>query len=242
MRPVDSFIFVSEEARRQFAIPVPDKKSRVIYDAIEIPKEDVAETNTEVRAELGISAQTIVVGMVARVNPQKDYFTLASAAAEVVRVHPDTLFLIVGDNSLVEMNRQHYQEVALKLNELGIADKFLFTGHRTDVNRLIAAMDISVLSTHREGFGLCIAESMAMRKPVVATSVGGLLEVVQQGVTGYFHQHENSNELVTAIIGLIQNPQQARSMGDAGYEHVKRSYSREKFVDEISKAYKDVMR
>ena len=240
--PVHRFIFVSYEAKRDFGVAVPDKKSRVIYDAIEIPAMDMAASNAAVRRELGIPSECTVVGMVARVNPQKDYFTLASAAAEVLRKHPGTRFLVVGDNSFVDLNRRHYEEVVNRLNELGIADKFVFTGHRNDVSRLIAAMDISVLSTHREGFGLCIAESMAMRKPVVATAVGGLLEVVEHDVTGYLHQHGNSKELADAIIRLIDDPERANQLGLAGCEHVRQNYSGEKFVDEISKAYSDLMR
>ncbi|HEY6376682.1 MAG TPA: glycosyltransferase [Edaphobacter sp.] len=240
--PVHRFIFVSYEAKRHFGVSMPDEKARVIYDAIEIPATDMAASNAAVRRELGIPSECTVVGMVARVNPQKDYFTLTSAAAEVLRKHPDTRFLVVGDNSFVDLNRRHYEEVVNKLNELGIADKFVFTGHRNDVSRLIAAMDISVLSTHREGFGLCIAESMAMRKPVVATAVGGLLEVVEHGVTGYLHQHGNSKELADAIIELIDDPERANQLGLAGCEHVRQNYSGEKFVGEISKAYSDVMR
>jgi glycosyltransferase involved in cell wall biosynthesis len=239
--PVDCFIFVSREARRQFGISLPDRKTRVIYDAIELPNEDTVSSGLAVRDELGIPADCIVVGMVARVNPQKDYFTLASAAANVVRSHPNTRFLVVGDNSVVPLNREHYEEVTQALCRLGIQDHFVFTGHRDDVSRLIAAMDISVLVTHREGFGLCIAEAMAMRKPVVATAVGGLLEVVEAGVTGYLHRHENSDELAEMIVSLIDDPDAAESLGNAGYEHVRRNYSREAFDRDISAVYLDLI-
>jgi glycosyltransferase involved in cell wall biosynthesis len=207
-----------------------------------VPATETAESGIAVRRDLGIPDGCIVVGMVARVNPQKDYFTLASAASEVLRRYPSTRFLIVGDNSLVDLNRRHYGEVVQKLNELGIVDKFIFTGHQNNVPRMIAAMDISVLCTHREGFGLCIADSMAMRKPVVATAVGGLLEVVKHGVTGYLHQHENSKELADAIISLIENPEEAKRIGIAGHEDILQNYSRQNFVDEISRAYSGVMR
>lgn len=240
--PIHSFIFVSKEARRKFALSLPDNRARVIYDAIEVPATETAESGIAVRRDLGIPDGCIVVGMVARVNPQKDYFTLASAASEVLRRYPSTRFLIVGDNSLVDLNRRHYGEVVQKLNELGIVDKFIFTGHQNNVPRMIAAMDISVLCTHREGFGLCIADSMAMRKPVVATAVGGLLEVVKHGVTGYLHQHENSKELADAIISLIENPEEAKRIGIAGHEDILQNYSRQNFVDEISRAYSGVMR
>lgn len=240
--PVQSFVFVSKEAKQSFAISLPDNKARVIFDAIEIPNADITENNAAVRRELGVSPGCTVIGMVARVSAQKDYYTLASAAAEVLRRYPDTLFLVVGDNSLVDLNRQHYREVLQKLKELGIADKFIFTGHRSDVNRLIAAMDVCVLCTHREGFPLSILESMAMRKPVIATAVGGIPEIVNSGVTGYLHQHGNSEELAAAIIGLIEDPKKANQIGLTACEHVRLNYSRQKFVDEISKAYSDVMR
>ena len=80
-----------------------------------------------------------------------------------------------------------------------------------------------------------------MRKPIVATAVGGIPEIVQPGVTGYLHQHENSKELASAIITLIEDPEKARRLGLAAYEHVQLNYSRSKFSDEISKAYSDVM-
>jgi glycosyltransferase involved in cell wall biosynthesis len=239
--PVQSFIFVSKEAEQTFALSLPETKTRVIYDAIEIPTPETSESCRSVRDQLNIPSDCVLIGMVARVSPQKDYFTLAAAAVEVLRQHPNARFLIAGDNSNVALNREHFKEVNKRLIQLGIMEKFIFTGHRNDVNQLIAAMDICVLCTHREGFPLSILEIMAMRKPIVATAVGGIPEIVQSGVTGYLHQHENSKELASAIITLIEDPEKARQFGLAAYEQVQLNYSRSKFSDEISKAYSDVM-
>ena len=239
--PVQHFIFVSKESKDVFAVSLPEHRARVIYDAIEIPSEEMTADKEKIRRELKIPPNCTVVGMVARVAPVKDYFTLAAAAAEIVSKHPDTRFLIVGDNSLVDLNRNHYEKVLQKLNELGIADKFIFTGHRDDVIRLTAAMDICVLSTTREGFPLSVLEAMAMRKPVVATAVGGIPEIVEPGVTGYLHRLGNSKELADAIMALIENPGEASRIGQTAYEHVRRQYSRQAFFAEISKAYFDVM-
>jgi glycosyltransferase involved in cell wall biosynthesis len=239
--PVQSFIFVSKEAQQTFALSLPPGKARVIYDAIEIPTEDMTESNAAVKRELGVPVGCPLIGMVARVSAQKDYYTLASAAAEVLRRYPETRFLIVGDNSLVDLNRQHYQEVILKLRELGIAEKFIFTGHQSNVPRYIAAMDICVLCTHREGFPLSILETMAMRKPVVATAVGGIPEIIEDGVTGYLHRHGDSKQLAGVIMSLIEDPAKASRIGLAACEHVRQNHSREKFANEISKAYTDLM-
>ena len=239
--PVHQFIFVSKESRQSFAMSLPGSKTRVIYDAVEVPTADNSESNAAVRSELGVPAGCVLVGMVARVAPVKDYFTLADAAVQALARRPETRFLIVGDNSLVELNRSHYAEVTARLKELGIADRFIFTGHRDDVPHLIGAMDLCVLCTHREGFPLSILETMAMGKPVVATAVGGIPEIVTNGVTGYLHQHSNSKELAAAVLQLIENPEEARRMGATAREIVMKSYSRQRFADEIAKTYQDVM-
>jgi glycosyltransferase involved in cell wall biosynthesis len=238
--PVQSFIFVSHEAKESFAMFLPAGKARVIYDAVEVPNADVSDSNATVRRKFGIPEASTVVGMVARVSPQKDYYTLATAAVDVLRKHPTTRFLVVGDNSQVDLNRQHYGEVLNKLNELGIADKFIFTGHCSDVTQLIAAMDVCVLCTHREGFPLSILETMAMGKPVIATAVGGIPEIVDSGVTGYLHQHGDSKGLAASIIALVEDPERARLIGRRACEHVRLYYSRHKFVEDISNAYADV--
>jgi glycosyltransferase involved in cell wall biosynthesis len=240
--PIHSFIFVSKEARRSLDEYLPENKTRVIYDAVEVSNIDISESNAAIRHELGVPLGSSLIGMVARVAPVKDYFTLASAAVKILEKYPDTRFLIVGDNARVDLNRHHYQEVLQKLRELNIADKFIFTGHRNDVPQLIAAMDICVLCTHREGFPLSILESMSMRKPFVATAVGGIPEIVEPGVTGYLHQHGNSHELAAAIMALIEDPELADRIGTAAFENVRQNYSRDKFTHEIATAYSETLR
>jgi glycosyltransferase involved in cell wall biosynthesis len=209
---------------------------------VAIPAFDVAETGAAARKELGIPEQCSIVGMLARVSPQKDYFTLASAAAKVLNRFPHARFLVVGDNSLVDLNRRHFAEVEAKLNALGIADKFVFTGHRDDAERFVAAMDFCVLSTHREGFPLSILESMAMGKPVIATSVGGIPEIVLPAHNGYLCEHENSNDLAAKIEDLLSDPVKVKGLGDTAREHVRTNYSKAKYVAEILQAYSDVTR
>ena len=240
--PVDCFVFVSKEARREFGVSLPERKARVIYDAIELPSAEAMGSRAEVRREWGIAEDSVVVGMVARVNPQKDYFTLGAAAAKVVQRESKVRFLVVGDHSLVEMNRQHFREVSAEMERLGVLDRFVFAGHRTDVYRQISAMDISVLATHREGFGLCVAESMAMQRPVVATAVGGILDFVQDGVTGLLHRHEDADGLAEAIVSLAGDPVERERLGMAGYEFVKSHYSRKAFVRELGATYREVAR
>jgi glycosyltransferase involved in cell wall biosynthesis len=240
--PVHNYIFVSKEAKNTFALSVPDSKARVIYDAIEVSTADMTESNAAVRRELGIAPECALVGSVARVAPQKDFHTMISAAAEVISKYPTVRFLVVGEHSSDGPHRLLYEEIRHRIKELGISHSFIFTGYRDDVSRLIAAMDISVLCTHREGFPLSILESMALRRPVIATAVGGIPEIIKHDVTGYLHQHGNSKELARAIISLIDNPEEAKRIGLAGYELVRNNYSPHKYIMEIAKAYSDAMR
>jgi len=242
LMPVHHFIFVSQEAMDNFAISLPAGKARVIYDAVQIPPDEVSLARKKVRAEFGIPEETPVIAMVARVSPQKDHITLAEAALEVLKKHPEARFLVVGDNSQVVNNRIHYAKVAAKLSGLGIADKFIFTGQRQDVPEMISAADICVLCTHREGFPLSILECMAMKKPVVATDVGGIPEIIRNGVNGHLHRHEDSDELAAILIMLLDDQEKTRQMGVAAREHVRSNYALPKYVEEMSEAYEYVMR
>jgi glycosyltransferase involved in cell wall biosynthesis len=240
--PLHSFVFVSKEAMETFAVSLPHSRTRVVYDAIEIPEGECTSLRSDVRREFGIADSVLIIGMVARVSPQKDYFTLANAAADVLARFPELRFLIVGDNSRVDLNRAHYAEVAARLNQLGIASSFVFTGHRDDVQHLASAMDIVVLPTHREGLPLSIIEAMALGKPVVATAVGGIPEIVIPGVNGYLHQHENSQELAAAIIDLVGNPERRHRLGNSAREYVRENYSLDRFAADMTRAYGDLVR
>jgi glycosyltransferase involved in cell wall biosynthesis len=237
--PIHSFVFVSHHARHTFGLSIAESKSRVVYDAIDRVM-CCSEQGESVRNEFGIPSNCTIVGMVARVNPQKDFVTLASAAAHVLSKHPNVRFLIVGDNAIVDINRRHFAKVSEYLRCLQIESSFIFTGYRSDTQRLISAMDVVVLSTHREGFPLSILEAMALRKPVVATSVGGIPEIIVSGETGYLHRPGDSSELARAILTLVENPDEAARIGEAAYRGASAKCSLQRFIEEMSQVYSEI--
>jgi glycosyltransferase involved in cell wall biosynthesis len=239
---VAGYVFVSQDSRRQFALKVPNAKARVLYDAVDVVEQVPAANGEGLREELGIAPGVTLIGMIARVNPQKDYDTLAAAAALVLAKHDDVRFLVVGDNSSVELNRVHYAYVSNRLNELGIADRFIFTGFRSDVAQIVAALDIFVLCTHREGLPLSILEAMALGKTVIATSVDGIPEVITDGVTGYLHEHGNSRQLADAIVTCVEDPKLAKQIGEAAREHCRRTYNSRVFTKNIVQIYHEFLR
>lgn len=239
LAPTRLYVFVSKDSWHKFAIKVPKRKARVLYDAVSItePHTDGAA----VRQELGIPPGAPLIGMVARVNPQKDYFTLASAAAKVVAKRPDARFVVVGDNSQVELNRQHYAEVSKRIAELGISSSFVFTGFRNDIPRLVSAFDVVVLSTHREGLPLSLIEAMGLGKPVVATAVDGIPELVTDGVTGLLHQHEDSDGLADALLRCIDEPAKASAMGEAARQLIRSEYTPEAYTHHVVQIYNELL-
>lgn len=243
--PVDLFLFVSQEARNTFGFRRAQRRSRVLYDAVTPPPqqtpEKLAQTSAEVRREFNIGEASPVVGMVARVSAQKDYRTLAEAAKLVLIQRPDAIFLVVGDNSNVELNRRHYEEISALLEALGIRSSFIFTGHRTDVSRLITAMDFCVLSTHREGFPLSILETMAQGKPVIATSVGGIPEIIRPGENGFLVPHKDVRSLAERILFFVEQPDEAQRMGSSARDLVEQDYSPGRYADELTAIYSSLL-
>ena len=224
LAPVRRFVFVSVDTMRSFGLRLSPRRATVLYDGLDAAKPD-ARARDEVRAEVGITSAAPVIGMVARVAPAKDYPTLARAAADLARDHPDVRFLIVGQHSGPEQYSEHYAAVRRLLEDLGVVDRFVFTDHRDDGDRLIAAMDICVLSTHQEGLPLVILEAMAQSKPVVATSVGGIPEVVRDGETGILVPHGDDRALARALRSLLDDPAFAERLGRAGKALVENEFS-----------------
>lgn len=243
LRPVTKFVFVSRDTWRHFGYEVAPRRGAVVYDGIDAG-DDSARTSAEARAvreEFGVPEGVKVVGMVARVAPQKDYPTLGRAAARVVAEYPDVRFMVVGDNSLTADHRAHYAEVERVLESLGVARHFVFTGFREDVARLMSAFDVFALSTNAEGLPLVIIEAMARARPVIATAVDGVPEIVIDGETGLLHAHEDDEGLASGLLSLLRDDSHAARLGEAGRNFVRTNFTRENFAAGMVGVYADVL-
>ncbi|HQZ95862.1 MAG TPA: glycosyltransferase family 4 protein [Pyrinomonadaceae bacterium] len=244
LKAVKKWIFVSRNSRQSFGMHVRDSRAAVIYDGIDIDNvedSDRAQNRAEIRREFGIEGKTKIIGMVARVAPQKDFFTLARAVRELKGKGIDFKVLIVGSISKEAVNKTHFLEIQKLLGELKIADRFIFTDFRTDVEKFFDSFDVNVLSSHGEGFGLVLLEAMARKIPVVATNVGGIPEIIEHGMNGLLCQHENSEELAAAIESLLLNSNYRSRIAAAGFKRVKEDFSRQKFAIDIVDFYRGIL-
>lgn len=239
---VNKFLFVSESTWRTFGHRVPQNKGVVVYDGMDVVEHTRhVEADSSVRRELNIPDDVLIIGMVARVTPAKDYTTLARAAARVIAENPAVRFLMVGDHSQVALNRSHYEDVKTMLASQGVAPYFIFTDHRDDVDRMISAMDIFVLSTHTEGLPLVILEAMAQAKPVVATAVGGVPEVVREGETGLLHAHEDDEMLANHLLSLMRDEELRHKLGAAGQAFAKERFTVASCAERMSAVYREAL-
>ena len=206
----------------------------VIQNGIEIPPLDPG-AGRRTRAELGIPAETPVIGTVGRLSPQKDYPTLLQAASAVVAACPRAVFLVLGDGDL---------RLALekRAEELGLGESFRFLGYRENVMAMVSAFDIFALSSLWEGLPLAVLEAMALARPVVATAVPGTAEALAQGGAGFTVPLRDHNSLAERIIELVEDPEQARRMGAEGRRQVEARFSRERMVGEHEALYRELLR
>ena len=240
---VNRFAFVSQATWSDFGYRVPARRGIVVYDGISLPPvRDRARARALVRAEFGIPPEAPIIGMVARMEPQKDYETLAGAAARLRSLHPEARFLIVGGISGLEEYRRHFALVQEWLRTYGVRDRFIFTDYRADVEHLMLGMDVFVLSTHNEGLPLVILEAMAAGLPVVASDVDGVPEVIRHGATGLLAPPEDPDGLAAELGKLLGDASLRTALGEGARDAVARRFTVEGFSAAMRAVYMQMLR
>jgi len=219
-----------------------DPKIHIVYDGVDIAEFNPHNDGTAVREELGLGHTTPVAGVVGRLAHWKGHRLFLRAAAQVRQSLPAARFLIVGD--AVTAGDHHLKEKLVHLARgLGLKDAVIFTGVRSDIPKVMAALDVLVLPSELpEPWGMVVLEAMATARPIVATRQGGPLEMVLNGETGYLVSPDDPRPMAEAILSLLQAPEQARAIGRSGRHRCERYYSVEKSCREIVFLYKTLLR
>ena len=227
-----SMTVVSADLKRFVAetIGITPARLHVVHNGIDISRYDLGDQHRAVRAELGVSDRQRVIGTVGNLFAVKGQTYLLKACREVQRVFHDFVLLIAGEGDQLEPLRR-------EASELGLAHNVRFLGFRNDVPLLLQAIDVFALPSLSEGLPLCILEAMAVRKPVVATNVGGVAEVVDEGLTGYLVPPRNPQAMAEKLISLLSNPRAAANMGEIGRRKVEEGFRLEKMVRQYESMY-----
>lgn len=183
------------------------------------------EVRQAVRQELGIAPETILIGMMARYDPQKDHANFVAAAGRVAAAMPEVRFLLAGGD-VDESN----PVLGAALEQAGVRERTFLLGHRPDVPRLLAALDIGCLSSLGEGFPNAVGEAMAMALPCVATDVGDCRYLV--GETGRIVPPRNPEALGAGLLELACMPESGRrQLGEAARRRISDEFSMSAVVD-----------
>jgi len=230
-------IAVSEGTRRHHLRvgKLPPQKVVTLHNGIDlsrftpIPPAEMAS----LRESLGIPADVPVLITVAVLRQPKGIQFMLEALPDILKVVPDTRYLIVGDGN----HREKLESIAA---EKGVSDRVIFTGTRRDIPPLLAAADIFVLPTLTEALPTVLAEAMAAGKPIIASEVGGVPEMVDDGRNGLLIPPADSRALTEACVKLLKNPKRARAMGLVGRTIVAERFNIRRQVRRLEKLYLDV--
>jgi glycosyltransferase involved in cell wall biosynthesis len=194
----------------------PPGKIRVIPMGIDTERFDPGRYRAEraaIRGELGLRPDATVIGAVARFVPDKGLDTLLHVLNLLAKRFPDLQCLLVGDGPLREDLRNLSRALDLE-------DRVRFAGYRTDIPRILSAMDLYMLPTRREGFGVAFAEAMSMEVPVIASRIPPLDEIIVDGQTGALGAVGDADSFVRAAAPLLEQPELRRRMGRAARRRI----------------------
>ncbi|NTW05058.1 MAG: glycosyltransferase [Peptococcaceae bacterium] len=232
----DHFIAVSGGLQKALIQQgIPKKKITVVYNGLD-PEQfrKTPSSGTSWREKSGIPSEASLVSIVGRLHRVKGHRYFLKAAAELLKEREDIHFLVVGSgpegDALEEFTR-----------ELGISDKVTFTGFISDVSELMPELDLLVVPSLWEGFGLTALEAMAVGIPVVATSVGGLPEIVEHGSTGLLVPPADTAALAKSIVWIIDHPLEAREMAAAAKSVVEKKFTAAAMARKTEGIYQSMM-
>ena len=198
-------------------------------------------TGRRMRDALGIPPQAPLVGAVARFNRGKGHEVLLRAVAIVARSRPDTRCVLVGD-ALFEGEGEWKAQMLALARTLGLGDRVVFTGWRDDVPALLQALDVLVhVPTTPDSMPSAVMEAMATGLPVVGAAIGGVPELVTDGVTGRLVPPRDPDALATALRLLLDDPATRARFGAAGRERAMQDFSRERFAQAMTGVYDMVL-
>lgn len=187
-----------------------------------------------IRREFGLPDDAPIIGVVGRLTEQKGHRTLLQTFARLCGGYPDARLFVVGDGEL----RPALQALA---QELDVAGRVIFTGYRDDAAGLMADFDLLAVPSLWEGFGLVLLEAMNAARPVVASRVSAIPEIVSDGETGLLVPPGDAEALASALRRLLDDPALAAEMGRRGRERLHTRFGVERMVDETERVYLDLL-
>jgi len=227
-------ITVSEFEKKALTTQVPAEKVVTIYNGID-PGKYRPSPDAAFKESLGIKPGAPVVGISAALRKEKAHELFLRAAKEVLEKRPGVYFLVIGGGVRME-------EMKAMAAELGIKESCIFTGFVKNIEDALSVLDIGVLTSEREGLPLTLLEYMASSKPIIATDVGGVSEVVKDNENGFLVPSGDHNALAARINLLLEDPALASRLGANGRSLLAEKFSEDVMMKRIVALYDELTR
>lgn len=230
---IKKIICVSEEVKRVLSESLKKpEKAVVVHSGVDFSKFQFSSENL-LRSEFNIAKDKTIIGNVAAITQQKDYFTFVAAAEKIYGHRQDVHFVAMGDGDQRE-------EIEALVKTKGLSESFTFTGFRKDVNRLLPCLDFLMFSSEKEGLGTTIIDAFATNVAVVATSAGGIPELVTHQQTGWLAGVKTPEELAEGVLTLMDDSS-LKSLLVANAKIKSEAFSKEKTAERILAVYQEIM-
>ena len=209
------------------------EKLRVIHNGVDTEKFQRAQRDrARLFPDVGNEMLVVLVGNMH--SDVKGHPWLIAAAPTVVREFPEVRFVFAGDGEL-------RPTFAAQVAQLGLESTFKFLGRRSDIPEILASCDLAVLPSRAEGLPNAVLEYMAAGLPTIASRVGGMAELIQDGVTGLLVPAEDANALAGALLQFLRGPEQARQIAKNGQRFAVENFSFERLIREIDELYAELL-
>jgi len=236
-RFTSAIVGVSDSVRQQVIeeLRLRPEKVSVIHNGISLEPFRYSTTRRHrSRRALGIPESAILLGSVGRLDPVKNIEVIIEASARLQNLIPDLRVILVGEGPSQE-------QLARKVAMLGLKEKTIFLGLRNDISDLLAAVDIYICSSTTEGISLSVLEAMATERAVIATAVGGNLEVIQDRKTGILIKPGDPEVLAAAIIELSLDAGERSAIGQRARREVEANFSLQRMIKDYDKVYTSIL-
>jgi glycosyltransferase involved in cell wall biosynthesis len=239
-KTISNYIYVSNAIRNHYEKHGIEKnKGQVIYEPIDTTIYCPSHDNTTIRKEFSIAKNTKIITNAGRITPWKGQDWFLEAMDLLIDSHPNVLLLIVGEAGSDKDDQNFYLKLQKIVNKGNLKGKVIFTGLRNDIAEIMSASDVVVHSAiSPEPFGRVIAEAMATSTPVIATSEGGALEIIEHQETGLLVRPGDSKELANLVARLIDDAKFSNALAKNGKHFVENKFSLQEHIDQLQSLYK----
>ncbi len=213
---------------------VPQAKVCTIATGVDFGRYQPSTAGGTLKAELGLSPDTLLIGTVAILRAKKGHAEILDAAPAVLARFPEAHFVFAGDGPQTE-------NLKARIAAEGLDGRVHLLGLRRDVTNVLESLDLFVLPTHQEALGTAFIEAAALGVPAIGTNIDGVPEIVQDGSTGLLVPPHDGKALGEAIISLLADPERRAAMSRTASEFVRRQFSREKMAEGMEALYQRLL-